>query len=260
MIKNRWNPDQYNKFESERNQPFYDLLKLIHSQEAPHLLDLGCGDGKLTLAAHQKLRANLTLGIDISHEMLAKAQRLQTTNLFFREEDIQNFTSEQKFHIILSNAALQWVPDHQKLLTEFTLLLESGGQLAIQMPLNQNYPSHVLASELAAEEPYRSSIVQQQPATHVLEMEDYAVLLDELGFESQIVRTQIYVHYLESTASLVEWLRGSLLTYYQGQLTDELYKSFLAEYRKRVIERLGWSEPFFFPMKRLFIWGQLPIL
>ena len=260
-MEHRWNPGQYMKFENERSQPFYDLLKLIHPVERPYLLDLGCGDGKLTQVAHQKLHAERTLGIDSSQEMLAKAARLQTPGLFFQERDIQTFQPEQKSHIILSNAALQWVPDHQKLFSTLTSLLEPGGQIAIQMPMNQNYPTHQLAYELALEEPYRSSLVQHaRPAENVLEMEDYAALLDKLDFESQIVRMQIYVHYLTSTASVVEWVRGSLLTYYQSQLTEELYMNFLEEYKKRIIERLGWSEPFFFPIKRLLIWGQLPML
>jgi trans-aconitate 2-methyltransferase len=102
-------------------------------------------------------------------------------------------------------------------------------------------------------------VKQARPTDNVLEMEDYAFLLDKLEFESQIVRMQVYVHYLESTASVVEWARGSILTYYQSQLTEELYMHFLKEYKKRLIERLGWSEPFFFPIKRILIWGQLPV-
>ena len=137
--------------------------------------------------------------------------------------------------------------------------LVEGGQLAIQMPANQDYPTHTIANKLAQEEPFRQVLPSQRAIPAILKMEDYAQLLEELGFESQIVRLQLYPHFLESTASVMEWVKGSLLTYYQSHLEPSLYAQFLQEYQKRLFNHLGWSEPFFFPIKRIFIWGQLPI-
>lgn len=255
----QWDPKQYERFEKERSQPFFDLLQLIQPLTYPRILDLGCGNGTLTKIAHEKFNASYTLGIDTSKEMLANAQLLQNAHLIFQEQDIQFFTSHEPFNCILSNAALQWIPNHEVLLKQLRQLLAPAGQLAIQMPANQNYPSHVIAAELAAEEPFKNALQKHEsPMHHLLSMEEYAQLLDKLGFENQLVRLQIYVHFLESTASVIEWVKGSLLTYYKSHLDSHLYAEFLKEYQKRLIARLGWSEPFFFPMKRLFLWGQLP--
>lgn len=258
-MTHQWNPEQYRKFEKEREQPFFDLLTLLHSlPSSPRLVDLGCGSGKLTKILHDQWHASYTLGIDTSPNMLAKAQPLQTTQLVFQQQDIRHFTSQEPFDLVISNAALQWVPDHTELFKHFVQLLAPAGQLAIQMPANQDYPTHTLAAELAAEEPFKHLLSSTIPTDHVLSMEAYAQLLHQLGFESQVIRMQLYPHFLESTASIVEWVKGSLLTYYQTHLGPALYPQFLQEYQKRLIQRMGWSEPFFFPMKRLFIWGQLP--
>jgi trans-aconitate 2-methyltransferase len=257
-MQQHWDPKQYEKFERERTQPFLDLLQLIHPVEYPRLLDLGCGNGSLTKIAHEKFHASYTLGIDISQEMLAKAYLLQSDHLVFKEQDIQSFTSEQPFNLIISNAALQWIPDHESLLQHLTYLLAPAGQLAIQVSANQNYPTHVIAAELAAEEPFKQAFEEAgSPMDHLLTMEQYAQLFDRLGFENQVIRLQLYAHFLESTASVIEWVKGSLLTYYKSRLSPDLYSQFFKEYQQRLIERLGWSEPFFFPMKRLFLWGQL---
>lgn len=262
-MPHQWDPDQYEKFEKkfekERAQPFFDLLQLIHPLRHPRILDIGCGYGTLTQIVHEKFHASFTLGIDTSKEMLAKASALHGQHLLFKEQDVQTLTSDKPFNLIISNAALHWVPHHENLFKKLTELLAPAGQLAIQMPAIHDYPTHVIAVELAAEEPFRKVLKNQNsPLPHLISMEQYAHLFEKLGYESQIVRLQLYAHFLESTASVIEWMKCSILTYYKSHLSSELYTEFLKEYQKRLIQHLGWSEPFFFPIKRLFLWGQLP--
>ena len=52
-----WDPDQYNRFAAEREEPFWDLVRLIEPAESPRVADLGCGDGRLTTLLHAKLGA-----------------------------------------------------------------------------------------------------------------------------------------------------------------------------------------------------------
>lgn len=256
----QWDPKQYQKFERERNEPFFDLIQLIHPLDQPRIIDLGCGDGFLTQIIHQKFHASYTLGIDQSKEMLAKAFSLECHGLEFKEQNIQTFISEKPFNLVISNAALQWICDHETFLEKLTKLLTPAGQIAIQMPANQTYPTHLIASELANEEPFKNSFQEPGvPTANLLTMEQYAQLLDKLGFENQVIRMQLYAHFLESTASVIDWVKGSLLTYYKTHLDPQLYSEFLKEYQKRLIAYLGWSEPFFFPVKRLFLWGQLSV-
>lgn len=253
----KWNPKQYQKFIRERQEPFYDLIELIHPIAKPKILDLGCGDGILTKYFHDKSHASFTLGIDSSKEMLQSAFGLQSQGLQFQEADISTFSSTNIYNYIISNAALQWVPDHEKIFKQFVRLLAPNGQIAIQMPASWDYATHIIAAQLSMEEPYRE-FFKEQLKIHVLTMERYAQILEDLGFENQIVRIQLYAYYLESTATVLEWVEGGLLTYYRGILSEELYGQFHQEYKKRLYSELKWSEPFFFPMKRLFLWGQLP--
>jgi trans-aconitate 2-methyltransferase len=259
MTAHHWDPQQYEKFEIERTQPFLDLLLLIQPLEHPRIVDLGCGNGTLTKLAHDHFHASYTLGIDQSKEMLAKAHSLQNDHLVFKEQDIRTFHFKEPFNLVISNAALQWIPDHRVLLNQITKLIAPGGQLAIQIAANENYATHEIAAELADEAPFAEALTQNgSHMPHLLNMEEYAQLLDQLGYESQVVRLQLYAHFLESTASVIEWVKGSLLTYYKSHLGPQLYEIFFKEYQKRLIDRLGWSEPFFYPVKRLFLWGQLP--
>jgi trans-aconitate 2-methyltransferase len=256
-MTHQWSPDQYVKFERERQKPFFDLLQLIHPYEHMRIVDVGCGEGKLTKFLHNELKATYTLGIDSSMDMLAKSEQEPLQQVDFKQMDMQVFETDHLFDLVISNAALQWVPDHFSLFNRLTRLLARRGQLAIQIPYNQDYPTHKIAKELA-EEPFFQPFFQTLPLpfASVLKMEAYVALLKELGFTDLIVRTQAYGHELDSTASIIEWVKGSLLTYYQSYLPSEVYALFFQIYQKRLLESLGEHKPFLFIMKRLFIWGQ----
>ena len=257
-----WNPGQYERFKAERRQPVVALLALVDRRPGMRVLDLGCGTGELTRELHETLGARETIGIDSSEEMLAKAK--PTHGLRFERADIATFPSpcplpasgervpqagEGRFDLIFSNAALQWVRDHRALLPRLVSFLAPDGQIAIQMPANDDHPSHATAAEVAREfgvEPRHDPL---------LPIDDYARALYSLGLKRQNVRVQVYGHELESAASVIEWVKGTLLTDYEKRLGAR-YPDFLSRYTKTLLPRLGDARPFFYTYKRLLIFGQ----
>src|SRR5438270_8854867 len=146
--KDQWNPEQYDRFRDERSQPFFDLMALVEARPAMRVVDLGCGAGELTQLLHQTLKAGETLGLDSSAAMLAKSQALAGNGLRFEQRDIGEFAAEGEFDLVFSNAALHWLPCHESLLARLTAALKAGGQLAVQVPANNDHPTHVVAAEL----------------------------------------------------------------------------------------------------------------
>lgn len=250
-----WNPEQYAKFRGERAQPFFDLLALVQPRPEMRVVDLGCGPGELTRDLHDRLHAQETLGIDNSPAMLAKAAAYAGDGLSFAAGDIGSFTSDGDVDLVFSNAALHWVPDHPALLARLTAALAPQGQLAVQVPANDDHPSHATAVAVAGEEPFRDVLgghVRQSP---VLPPEEYAALLFSLGYTRQLVRLQVYAHELPSREAVIEWVRGSVLTDYEKRMSPELWPQFLARYRERLLPQLADTQPFFYPFKRVLFWG-----
>jgi trans-aconitate 2-methyltransferase len=93
----------------------------------------------------------------------------------------------------------------------------------------------------------------------VLAPEAYATLLYSFGFAAQSVRMHVYGHVLESVDSVVEWVRGTLLTDYESRLPEALYTQFVARYRERLHAALGDQRPYFYPFKRILLWGRLSV-
>jgi trans-aconitate 2-methyltransferase len=256
--RDTWNPTQYERFRAEREQPFQDLVALITRRPPGRVVDLGCGTGLLTAALHRELGAAETLGVDSSLAMLERARTLEVSGLRFVRGDINEWEPDAPVDVVFSNAALQWLPDHPRLFKRLAGMLVPGGELAVQVPANFDHVSHTLASDVAGEEPFASAMGGYVRTFAVLAPEAYAALLYSLGLEAQSVRMQVYGHVLESTESVVEWVRGTLLTDYESRLTDALYEQFVARYRQRLHAALGDQRPYFYPFKRILLWGRLP--
>jgi trans-aconitate 2-methyltransferase len=254
----QWDPDQYERFKAERTRPFWDLVALVQPCPGCRVVDLGCGTGELTKELHLRLDASETVGIDSSPSMLERARPFAGAGVRFEEGDIATW-KPASYDVVFSNAALHWVPDHRRLLARLTSALPVGGQLAVQVPANTDHPSHTVGMEIAGEAPFVDVFTDDpppDPATRVLAPEEYAELLDQLRFGEQHVRLQVYVHHLASSADVVEWAKGTHLTYFRTRLTDELYELYLTRYRERLLDVIGERAPYLYTFKRILFWGR----
>jgi trans-aconitate 2-methyltransferase len=258
MSASPWNPAQYGRFADERSRPFFDLLAMVQPIPGGRAIDLGCGTGELTRVLHDRVQAGATIGLDNSETMLEQSAAFATKGLTFRLGTILRFAPRKPVDLLFSNAAIQWVPDHAGLFPRLVAALAPAGQLAIQMPANFDYPSHVIAGEVAHEDPFAEAMNGYVRQDYVRVPEWYAETLDRLGLEDINVRLQVYIHHLASREEVIEWVKGSLLTDYQKRMPAELWPEFLAHYRARLLPALAGERPFFYPFKRILMWGRKP--
>lgn len=246
-----WEPDQYRRFQTERDQPFHDLLARIDvaGLAGGAMVDLGCGDGRLTALAHRRLGTVSALGLDSSQAMLADAPTAD--GLTFEHGDLAAFERPGSFDLVLANASLHWVGEHRAVLDRWVGSLRSGGQLAVQVPANADHPSHTVLAEVTEQ-----LGIEAEPdpvATNVLRPEDYAGVLDDLGAAEQHVRLQVFVHHLRSSAEVVEWVKGTTLTRVRKVTDDAGYQAFLARYTDRLLATIGDRAPYTYLFKRILM-------
>lgn len=263
MTSTAWDPNQYDRFKAERAQPFWDLAALLDPAPAPRLVDLGCGTAELTVALAERLGAAAVLAVDRDDAMLAEARTRAGGVVAVEAGDLAAFEQPGGWDVVLANASLQWVPDHPAVLARWAASLRPGGQLAVQVPANADHPSHLVAAELAAAEPFRSAFPGGQPppdtvAANVLRPERYAEVLHGLGLERIHVRLQVYLHELGSTSDIVEWVKGTTLTRFRAVLPAAVYDEFLVRFGAALVARMGDRRPCLYPFKRLLMVGTAP--
>ncbi len=249
----QWNPQQYEKFKGQRAKPFFDLKSLVVKNHFKSAVDLGCGTGELTRILFDELKPQSMIGLDSSREMLAQSAQFSGGGLSFQQSDIAEFNPAEKFDLLFSNAALQWVANHEELIPKLLSWIAPGGQVAIQVPCNYDHPSHVVAARVAKR---RFPEIFPEQKVHVLAVERYAEILFENGFTEQIARVEVYGHAMASGLDVIEWTKGTLLTGYQSKLSESRFAEFLAQYQHELFEEIGGGErPYFYAFKRILFWG-----
>ena len=124
---NTWNAEGYRdhaNFVSELALPVVDLLA---PKAGEKILDLGCGEGALGLEIVR--RGADVLGVDLSEEMVAKAQAngleaevMSVTDMPFRSE----------FDAVFSNAMLHWVREPELAVANIARALKPGGRFVAE--------------------------------------------------------------------------------------------------------------------------------
>ena len=248
-----WNPETYNKFKSERFAPFYDLLTLVKVKPSLNVIDLGCGTGELTRKLADYLPGSTVLGIDSSQEMLNDSTAFANENVRFECKSIEKqVTLEEKWDMVFSNAAIQWVEDHKNLLPKLISTIKPGGQLLIQTPSQNHNITNRLLDELGDEQPYRTIYKNWKRVSPVLEIDEYGQILFENGSKSITVYEKIYPLVLPDTNALYNWVSGTALIPYLEKLGTPEKETFVNEYRNRLRKNFH-QTPVFYPFKRIII-------
>jgi len=205
----KWDPEQYGRFAGERSRPFADLVGRIGAEAPRRVVDLGCGPGPLTVELGRRWPSALVEGIDSSPEMIDRAVALGSSVVFSRG-DLAAWVPAPDTDVIVSNAALQWVPDGLGVVARWAAAVPVGGWLAFQVPGNFDAPSHSLLHELATSPRWAPALQGRLRRLPVSEPADYALRLLAAGLQVDVWETT-YLHVLSGPDPVLEWMRGTAL-------------------------------------------------
>ncbi len=228
-----WDPGQYLKFGGERLRPALDLLARVPLEAPARVVDLGCGTGSLTRILAERFPQAAVTGLDGSPEMLANAAAAAKPGetIAWQHADIAGWNAAPPVDLIYSNAALHWLPAHDRLFPHLMAQLSAGGVLAVQMPRNHHAPSHTLIDRGIQS---RAGLAERMKANPrpvpVPEPGFYYDLLRPLCAAIDIWETE-YLHVLKGEDPVVEWTRATTLKPVLEVLRADERDAFVAEYK-----------------------------
>jgi trans-aconitate 2-methyltransferase len=241
-------------FEAERSRPARDLIAAIPDPGPCNAIDLGCGPGNSTELLKTAFPHASITGLDSSPDMIAAA-KARLPSLDFITADIETWSGQGPYGIILGNASLQWLPDHQTLFPNLAAKLAKNGTLAIQMPDNLEEPAHRLMREIAATAPWSTKLASATAARAQLPpAQTYYDLLRPYCGRVEIWRTT-YHHTLAGPAALIDWFKGTGLRPFLAPLDEPEQKTFLARYQAELAKAYPPQDDgtVLLPFPRLFI-------
>lgn len=253
-----WNPDVYLAFADHRGRPFHELVSRVGALAPRRVADLGCGPGNLTATLQQRWPDAVVQGWDSAPEMVTAARE---HGLDVRLGGIADWAPQPDTDVVISNAALQWVPEHRDLLVRWTRQLAAGAWIAVQVPGNFHAPSHEAVREVAASEPFAAALADMpwRDADVVGTPAEYAGLLSDAGCAVDAWETT-YVHRLRGATPVLDWITGTALTQVRERLDDAMWQ----RYRETIIPLLARAYPAradgttFFPFRRVFVVARVP--
>lgn len=249
-----WDPDRYLAYATERGRPFVELLARVAATDPATVVDLGCGPGNLTRLLVDRWPGARVHGVDSSPEMVARAEA-DVPGVAFEHADLRTWQPPTPVDVLVSNATLQWVPDHLDLLPRLVATVAPGGWLALQVPGNVDEPSHELRRELAAEPPYAAHAAGAA-APHSHDAATYLAALADLGCEVDAWETT-YLHVLTGEDPVFTWVSGAGARPTLQALPDDLRGRFAGELRRRLRaayprRRVGGRDAVVLPFRRVF--------
>jgi trans-aconitate 2-methyltransferase len=222
----RWDPTQYGRYADQRSRPFFDLVARIGAASPGEVTDLGCGTGELTITLAERWPGATVHGIDSSADMIDRAPRGQGVDFTLGEAQEFDATGTD---VLVSNALLQWVPEHDALLLRWAEQLNPGGWLAFQVPANFGAPSHRLMRQLADSPRWRRQLKGVLRDAPVAQPSQYLELLATPGLEVDAWQTE-YLHVLQGQDPVLQWVRGTALRPVLSTLSADDADDFSAEY------------------------------
>lgn len=232
-----WDPQQYNRFSTERSRPFYELMNRVGATAPGSVADIGCGPGELTADLARRWPEAEVVGVDNSPEMIDAARRLPETEsakLRFELCDAWAWTPPGPVDVIASNALLQWVPDHEELLIKWLGYLSDGGWLAFQVPANHDQEAHRLLREQAGSPQWRDQVGDVLFSRQTGDPGRYLELLSQQGLVVDAWETT-YMQVLSGENPALEWFKGTALRPVLAALDEEARAKFLAEFGPKML-------------------------
>jgi trans-aconitate 2-methyltransferase len=132
-----WNAADYSRHSSLQEAMAQEVLALLDLKGSKSILDVGCGDGKITAEIAARSPQGSVVGVDPSRDMISFAQhhygRSTTGNLRFEVADACCLPFKNEFDLVVSFNALHWIPEQQTALSSIRSTLVSGGKAQLRL-------------------------------------------------------------------------------------------------------------------------------
>ncbi len=241
-ITHAWNAEDYAKNSSAQMEWAEELIAKLDLRGDESVLDIGCGDGKVSARLARAVLQGRVLGIDLSSDMIGLASErfpgVEYPNLAFRRMDAAAIDLPREFDVAFSNATLHWVADHRALLAGVRASLNSGGTILFQMGGRGNADAMMRTLQGLTARPRWAAFFEGFTAPyHFHGPDDYEAWLPEAGLRPRRVELVPKDMRHDGPEGLAGWLRTTWFPYTdrlpveaREEFLEELVAAYLAEY------------------------------
>ncbi|HZF00500.1 MAG TPA: methyltransferase domain-containing protein [Methylomirabilota bacterium] len=237
----KWNPADYAANSSVQQTWARELIAKLNLRGDEHLLDVGCGDGKVTAEIARAVPDGSATGIDDSPQMIEFAKKTfspgKFPNVRFRTMDARKIKFERQFDLVFSNAALHWVDDHQAILRGAASVLKTGGRLVVSCGGKGNAQDVFLALRPEMRLKRWCEFFRKTPKPYFFHApDDYEKWLPRFGFRIESLKLVPKDATYDGAEGFTAWLRTTWIPYVQ-RVPENVREEFIAAVTQRYIAK-----------------------
>lgn len=204
MKQDLWNGKQYKNNSSPQELSAINIINAITFKNDDSILDIGCGDGKVTKQLCSLAPDGKIVGIDPSSSMISEANKTTYaySNLSFFEASAENFNIGIKFDYILSFNSLHWVKDKNKMFHNISKHLKPKGKFIFLTAgrKNQNI------SSVFSSKQWRDKLERHGQKFQAGDQDKIKRLLFDAGLFVEFFKSEYRSSYYKRNEDLVNWL------------------------------------------------------
>lgn len=199
------------------------VVELLNPQRGERILDIGCGTGDL--ASEIKKAGAIVSGMDLSASMIEQAQK-KYPDIHFIVSNAENFTFEEPFDAVFSNAALHWMKNAENVLTCVWNSLNKNGRFVVEFGGKGNVETIIKAISEVLSEDYGIDASHLNP-WYFPSIAEYSTLLEQQGFHvSYAVHFDRPTKMQDGENGLYHWLNGLAGDFFREFSESERFKVF----------------------------------
>ena len=237
----QWNAAEYAANSAVQQTWARELIARLNLRGDEHVLDVGCGDGKVTAELARALPRGAVVGIDASAEMIRFARKTfpaaEISRLKFQIMDARKIKFARRFDLIFSNAALHWVDDHEKILRGAASALKPGGRLVVSCGGKGNAHDVFLVLRPEMRLKCWRAFFRKMPMPYFFYAPgDYEKWLPKFGFKVNSLKLTPKDAAYDGVNGLTTWLRTTWLPYIQ-RVPENMRGEFIAAVTQRYLAK-----------------------
>ncbi len=237
----KWNAAEYAANSVVQQTWARELIAKLGLHGGEHILDVGCGDGKVTAEIARAVPNGSATGVDASAEMISFAEKTfpkkSAPNLEFHVMDAREIRFRREFDLVFSNAALHWVDDHQRFLAGAASVLKPGGRLVVSCGGKGNAQDVFVALRPELRAKMWREFFRQIPEPYFFYApEEYKKWLAKAGFKTLSIGLAPKDATYPGAEGFAAWLRTTWIPYVQ-RVPENLREEFIAAVTRRYVAK-----------------------
>jgi len=209
----QWDPGLYQDSSSLQFQLGMMAIDKLNPRDPERMLDIGCGNGLVTIELAKRIPSGHVTGIEASAEMFVKAVQnsagMGIQNVRFLNMNAMDITFNHEFDAVFSNSAIHWIHDLEKMYSLIFNAVKPGGRIMIQTGLREVNKLVETVIVILQSDRYRPYLAGMKLPWRFLTIDESMNILKESGFTGIEVETHQDVHRFENIKELSGYLESA---------------------------------------------------